>query len=496
MPDPGAALLQAIARLAPADRTAFGLAFGARAASLGLTYLGDDGEKPIPVAFPPVVEPRARTERRAALARTVLEGLAAVARSVLDGKAGARTRDELLAELAPLERPIVERTYRDLSVLGTVRVDLFVDPSGEDRVLELNATIPAMQGYSDIAARAFLETALERLAGRPEAAASAEADALLAASGSNADDLLRSLEAAHRALGGAAERPRILLVHRRGDAQLGELRYLASRFTAAGCEARTAIADEVELVDGEVRAHGFAPALVYRHVFARRIEPSWPMARVLAEPTRFRLVNPVDPQLEQKGMLAELSRAGDEPEVAAALGVSPAHAAAVRRHLPWTRRLAPGASTIPGGARADELVAWVAASPRGLVVKRSWDYGGKGVFLGAEHGDESSRSRAAERFGKELSWTELVRACADEGGWVVQERVPLAARPLSVAANGEVVVRDAFVDVSAYTNLGVDFAPKGGVCRASGSPIVNIQSGGGVVPLLSAEAVAALEAKL
>jgi hypothetical protein len=114
------------------------------------------------------------------------------------------------------------------------------------------------------------------------------------------------------------------------------------------------------------------------------------------------------------------------------------------------------------------------------------------VFLGDLHGDEASLARARDRFGRELSWAGLVDACVAEGGWVVQERVPLAPRPLLVATAEGAVARDLFVDVSAYTNLGLDVAPSGGVCRASGSPIVNIQSGGGVVPLLAAEVAAGL----
>lgn len=482
--------------LSDRERDRFARAFAARAFELGLRYLAPEGPRPIPVAFPPVVEPRARTVARAELAHAVTRAVAATARAVLDGALGFDVADALLSELAPLEQEIVVATYRDLERLATVRVDLFVDPAGVDRVLELNATIPAMQGYSDIAARAFLETALARLGGLPEDEARDEAAALLSANGSNADDLLDSLLACGRAAG-AGDRPRIALVHREADSQLGELAYLADRFRARGLDARTVVATDVALdPEGRAVAGDFAPDLLYRHVFARRIDPDGPMGAVLRNPARHRLVNPVDPHLEQKGMLAELSAAVVEPDRAARLGLDPALLARLRPHLPWTRRLVPGPATSPAGAPIDDLVSWAGANPAGLVVKRSWDYGGKGVFLGGLHGDESSRLRTRERFGVELPWPALVAACAAEGGWVLQERVPLASRRALVATADGATWRDVFVDVSAYTNLGVDFRPTGGVCRASGSPIVNIQSGGGVVPLLAEEVATRVAARI
>jgi hypothetical protein len=51
---------------------------------------------------------------------------------------------------------------------------------------------------------------------------------------------------------------------------------------------------------------------------------------------------------------------------------------------------------------------------------------------------------------------------------------------------------EVFVDVNAYTCLGTDVRPRGGVCRASSSRIVNIAGGGGVAPLVTSQVVEAL----
>ncbi|WP_373048095.1 hypothetical protein [Vulgatibacter sp.] len=480
----------ALAALSPAARAAFASDYAARAFDLGLRYLAPEGARPIPVAFPPIVEPAARTAERAAVARATTAVLARVAVRLLDGAAGGALAEALFAELAPFERAIVERRYRSIDKLATVRVDLFVDPDGVDRVLEINATIPAMQGYSDIAAQAFVETVLERLGHGGDAAA------ILAANGSNARDLLASLVACYRADGGTEALPSIALLHRPGDSQLGELEYLAASFRAAGHDARTVLSTAVTLEGGRAVTGPFAPAILYRHVFASRLDPALPLATIFAAPEGHHLYNPVDPHLEQKSLLAELSAASVDEARAALLGLHPAEAALVRRHVPWTRRLAGGPTTGPAGEPIADPVAWCVAQRDRLVIKRSWDFGGKGVFLGAEYGDEASLQRARDRFGEARSWEALIEACVAEGGWVIQERVPLRRRQLSIASREGAALRELFVDVSAYTNVGVAPAPTGGVCRASGSPIVNIQSGGGVVPLLSAEATARLAAQL
>ena len=485
---PGAAL----AALDPRARDAFARAYAARAYELGLRYLAPEGPRPIPVAFPPVIEPAARTLHRAKLVRAITAALARTAASLLDGARGDALARTLLAELEPTERAIVEKRYRTIDTLATVRVDLFVDPAGVDRVLELNATIPAMQGYSDIAAQAFVETVLDRLG-----SGASRAGEILAANGSNAGDLLASLVACYRRGGGEVALPSISLLHRPGDSQLGELEYLAAAFRAAGHDARTVVSTSVELdPGGRAVADGFSPEILYRHVFARRVDPASPLGAILREPERHHLYNPVDPHLEQKSILAELSAAAVDEAYAARVGLDPQEAALVRRHLPWTRRLVGGAAIGADGAGIADLPGWAKSAAPALVLKRSWDFGGKSVFLGAEYGDEASLQRAHDRFGAALSWAALVDACAQEGGWVVQQRVPLLRRNAWIASLEGAVERSVFVDVSAYTNLGVEPAPRGGVCRASGSPIVNIQSGGGVVPLLSAEAAALLDGQI
>jgi hypothetical protein len=119
-----------------------------------------------------------------------------------------------------------------------------------------------------------------------------------------------------------------------------------------------------------------------------------------------------------------------------------------------------------------------------VVVKRSWDYGGKGVFLGPDVGEAGVRAKLAEWYGTP-EWAGFVeRAAAEPGGWIVQELVPPRPTRHLIVDGGVPVWRELYVDLNAYANLGVAPRPRGGVCRASGSRIVNIAGGGGLAPFV------------
>src|SRR5262249_52457684 len=107
-----------------------------------------------------------------------------------DGRAAAAT---LYAGFTPLEHELVAADPERLMTVATARVDYFRGADGVARALELNATIPAMQGYSDLVLHTWLE-----LCGRRD---------LVAGAGSNTQDLLASLVAHYRRAGGRAERP-------------------------------------------------------------------------------------------------------------------------------------------------------------------------------------------------------------------------------------------------------------------------------------------------
>jgi len=138
------------------------------------------------------------------------------------------------------------------------------------------------------------------------------------------------------------------------------------------------------------------------------------------------------------------------------------------RRLPRTRRL--------DAALAPRLL----GERERWVLKRSWDYGGKSVFLGGELAPEA--------------WEKAVEAAladARGGGFVAQERIFAMRRPATRIAPDGVTRGVLYRDLSTYCGLGPS-RPDGSVVRAAASPIVNILGGGGLAPVVPADVVEAL----
>jgi hypothetical protein len=421
----------------------------------GLTVHRPDGTVvEIPLVAEPEVFPRATLAALAAEARTILSGAVKLARALV-AQGDARDREALLGPFEGLEAEAMTHLFEAPCPAVVARVDFLRsgEPGAAPRALELNATIPAMPGYADLAAHAWL-----RAAARARGLAPRQANDLVAACGSNMESLRRTLVELYRSRGGTRARPSIAVVARPGDAQLGELRRLVEHFRQMGHEAEnlTPVTCEPERWD-----------VLYRHVWAHNTPKDSPFAGALLAPWRFVLANPVNGMLEAKALFARLSEAGENEALARLAALDDAELAAARR-LPYTRRLD------------------VALAPRVLaererwVLKRSWDYGGKSVHLGAELAPEAW-ARAVEE------------ALADPrgGGFVAQERVFAARRPATRVTPDGVARADLYRDVSTYAGLG-PYTPTGSVVRAAASPIVNILGGGGIAPVIPEDVLAAL----
>ncbi|HYX90556.1 MAG TPA: hypothetical protein VE782_03260 [Myxococcaceae bacterium] len=464
----------------------FGQALAKDAHARGLAVTQADGTtRAIPVTATPVILPAEEIRRRVAASAVLSRATFKVAQAALAGP----ERELLLSSLSPLERRMAEATHAQLTGLATARVDYFV--SGDRPLaLEVNATIPAMQGYSDIAANTFIEH-VGRHAGLEDRAIAR----IQAQNGSNALALYRALLEGYAAQrGGGAMPERILLLCRRNDAQLSEQRYLAARFTEMGTEAEVIHPDELS-GDEWVEARGRRWDLVYRHLFVRRLEqtPAPWVERFFSTFWRWKtvLLNPPSAQVEVKASFALLSRALASTPLAAEAGLTEDEVEAAREFVPWTRLLAKGPSETPDGTRVGDLVAFVAAHPDRFVLKRSWDYGGRAVFVGAAAGTASFDERVRTAYGEPMEWPALVaRAAADPsgGGFVVQEYVSSKVEPHLLCTEDGLSAVDLYVDFSAYASVQAGRAPQwGGVCRGSASQIVNIVGGGGVLPLLTSE---------
>ena len=220
---------------------------------------------------------------------------------------------------------------------------------------------------------------------------------------------------------------------------------------------------------------------------------------MMLEPERFHIMNPANSQLEVKALLAELSRSVHEPALAMAIGLDGPELAAAKR-VPWNRRLIHRPDRDFAGDPVGDVVDLAKAKRQELVLKRSWGYGGSSVLLGDELDSSAGQARAREISGLSdrvaIRWTELLDRCADAGDCVVQRRVEPVPRDHLVVGPDGASWTEWYVDVSAFTNLGVEPHPTGGVRRGSRSRIVNILGGGGLVPVVREPVMARLLAAL
>jgi hypothetical protein len=412
-----------LASLPDGERDSFARRAQSRASGLGLLR----GDEPIPLVLSPVALPRGELAALGRAARLLVSALVKVARELIERR--PERADLLFRHLSPLEQEALRTRWREAEELMLARVDWFVDRAGRPRALEVNATIPAMPVYSDAAAAGWLSAV-----GAEEA---------LARVHRNAPWVVESfLAAARRA--GRTPPMRVQLLHREGDPQRSELSVLAGLFRARGCDARTATPDDVQ-IDPK--------GAIYRHIFARYVDPKSALGQAFLDPERYAIWNRVDGWLETKGLLAELS-ANARSEA-----LTSEEREAVEFLVPWTRLL-------------DDVTDAELGDGDRFILKRSHDYGGKSVVIGREARPDGFRLAV-----------EVARR-EEPGSWIVQELVDAPAIDRFFVQEGRAVRAPLHLDISTYASLVQGASDGGSVCRGARGRVVNIVGGGGVAPLL------------
>jgi hypothetical protein len=402
-----------------------------RASALGLMR----GPTPIPLVLSPSSLPREELAALGRGARLITSALVKVASELIEQR--PEKARLLFHHLSPLETEALATRWREAEDLLHSRIDWFVEKDGTVQALEVNATIPAMQVYSDAALRGWVQAV--RPAREPA----------LSANPSNAAWLLDALLRAAR---DRAQPLKVQLLHRDGDPQLTELAALAVQLRDRGIEARTCTPADVAL-DGD--PHG----VLYRHLFARYVDPRSELGRAFLDPKKHGIWNPVDGWLETKGLFAELSLQGE------ARFLSEDERAAVVELVPWTRLL-------------DDIDDASLSDGDGYVLKKSHDYGGKSVVIGREAGPSAFRQALAG-----------ARA-GPPGSWVAQKLIDAPSLDRFISAGSGARRLPLHLDVSTYASL-IEGVPEGGsVVRAAPGRIVNIVGGGGVAPLFADDVLA------
>lgn len=333
------------------------------------------------------------------------------------------------------------------------RLDAFLLPDSL-KFAEYNGESPAGAGYAETLAEIFNELPMMGQFARKY---DVERYAL-------SGRLLEALLQSYRDWGGSAQKPQIAIVDWDEVPTWSEFEILQARFENAGIP--TLIADPRQLEwDGKtLLAEGQKIDLVYRRVLINDIvsKPAECSALVKAYTAgavcvanNFRCKIP-----HVKAFFAVLT---DEQNGAL---FSLGERELIRKHIPWTRVVRDVKTAHYGGTV--ELLRFIREQRENLVLKPSDEYGGSGVTLGWET--------------SEAAWDEAIeRALAAENGvWIVQERIPIRREVFPyIARAGRVEYRDMLVDFAPYLFRG---KLCGFLTRLSSTGLANVTSGGGQVP--------------
>ena len=395
------------------------------------------GERPLCVALRPQILTRHRHEQAVAAAEGVYSALSTLEKALLKDE---ELRSELALEPEEERLALADPGFRSSS--PSARLDSFF--ADEVRFVEYNAESPAGMAYSDNLAAVFtalpvMKAFRKQFRGRflPTRA--------------------RQLRAMLRAFGQWTKgaRPSIAIVDWTGLPTAPEFEMFKAFFEAEGV--RTLICDPraLEFRGGKLYADGTHVNLVYRRVLTSELIARGDETKALREAYvagAVCVINSFRAKLLHKKM--SLALLSDDRY---ARLYTPAQRAAIRRHIPWTRRVRP------------ELAEDIARRRETLVLKPNDEYGGKGVVLGwtVEQAD----------------WEAAIEIAITQS-YVVQEAVEIPRVPFPVSIDGLKFI-DLAVDLDPYL---YDGRAAGFMTRVSAAALLNVTAGAGsVVPTFVVE---------
>jgi hypothetical protein len=239
---------------------------------------------------------------------------------------------------------------------------------------------------------------------------------------------------------------------------------VAREFESKGCPALVCDPRNLTYEGGRLRHERRTIDIVYKRLLVNEFLERRAQVQALYEAVRDRAAVMVNPfrckPIHKKAIFAVLT------DDALQKHFTDDERAAIRAHVPWTRRVQ-GIKTTRDGKTID-LPAWILENRERLVMKPNDEYGGKGVFIGWE-------MTPAE-------W-DAALSTALRASYVVQEKVELLKQSFPELAPG-LRFRDFVVDLDPYV---FDGEVEGFLTRLSGTSLANVTSGGGQVPAFLVE---------
>lgn len=399
------------------------------------------GDRQIGVALRPQLLTRAQYDDLARSAEAVAGALERVTAALVENPAlmmtvGLTEREQKLAAVNP--------GFSTSAV--TTRLDAFL-PGGCPKFVEYNAENPSsLTDQSGLNQILFEVGALQKISERYRLRQFSPGEALL-------DAILETF----REWGGRSEVPNVAIIDWADLPTESEFVLLRNYFVCRGVPTIICSPDALEYANGRLRRGDFTIDLVYKRVIIHELlgaaDDSHPLVRAYTE-GRVCMVNPFRCKIAHKKAAFELLTDEEHED-----WFTPAQREAIARTVPWTRRVAERKTKRRG--HDVDLIAHVRRRRDHFLLKPNDDYGGHGITLGP---------RATE-----AQWDEaIVKALA--GDYVVQELVDLPVEEFPVFDDRGWSFQALYVDTNPFLFRG---RAHGAMVRLSGSPIVNVTSGGG-----------------
>jgi hypothetical protein len=400
----------------------------------------------------PYLRPHFVTETDFARIQTVCEIVWSAIQKVKDAAVG---NDELLDELGitEIERDLVSIDPGYSAVSPTARLDSFLTDEAYSFV-ELNGESPAGIAYVDAAYKIFSELpVMQRFAEHYNVRPLYGRRFML-------EVLLRAYE---EYLGHVPERkPLIAIIDLKDLPTQKEFELFQEYFESEGYKSIVCSPQELEFSGGRLRCGQDEIDIVYKRLLVNEYIPIMGEFPALLDAYRagaICMVNSFRSKLiHKKALFAVLTNARYADLFTAE------ERAAIRAHVPWTRKVR-NETTDHYGEQID-LLEFAANSRDRLVLKPNDDYGGHGIYIGWNT--------------DEIAWDEALRHALSNGDYLLQERVSTARESFpALQPDGTFEFAEQLVDLDPllfFGKVGSAFT------RLSFTELANVSSGGGMVP--------------
>ncbi len=409
----------------------------------------------------------------------ITEKSAIIWRTLQKVKDAAVQDDDILVELglSEIERELVKIDPGYSQVSPTSRLDSFLVDDAYSYV-ELNGESPAGIAYADSATSIFQALPvmqkfaesynLRGLSGRPH--------------------LLEVLVNCYTEfLGREPEtKPVIAIVDLKDLPTIKEFELFRDYFEYNGYSAVICSPEELEFDGKKLYFAGVAIDIVYKRLLVNEYLPIMDEHPALLDAYRagaICMVNSFRGKLvHKKAIFAVLTNERYESLF------NDAELAAIRAHIPWTRKfreektlVRTGAPLLPEEGRPKagvvggdwvspeqiDLVEWTRTNSHKLVLKPNDDYGGHGIYIGWNS--------------SESEWDDAIQSALADGDYLVQERVKTAKEMFPMLHEVEPTFSyvEQLVDLDPLLFNGVVGAA---FTRLSSTELANVSSGGGMVP--------------